>query len=51
MRVPQSWTGPFVPEPPHSPFYRKKAYKAPFNVIGTGAIETIVLPMTGEKTT
>jgi hypothetical protein len=47
--VPQSWTGPFVPEPPHSPFYRSHAYKAPFKVTGTGAVETIVLPMTGEK--
>ena len=46
----QSWTGPFVPEPPHSPFYRSHAYKAPFNVTGTGAVETIVLPMNGEKT-
>jgi len=45
----QSWTGPFVPEPPHSPFYRSHAYKAPFNVTGTGAVETIVLPMTGER--
>jgi hypothetical protein len=39
-----------VPEPPHSPFYRSHAYKAPFNVTGTGAVETIVLPMTGERT-
>ena len=40
-----SWGGPFVPEPAGSPFYRKHAYKAVFNVTGTGAAETIVLPM------
>jgi hypothetical protein len=40
-----SWGGPFVPEPAGSPHYRKHAYKAVFNVTGTGAPETLVLPM------
>ena len=40
-----SWGGAFVPEPPGSPRYRKNAYKAAFNVSGTGAAETIVVPM------
>ena len=40
-----SWSGPFVPAPPHSPHYRKTAYKAMFNVSSTGAPETIVVPM------
>jgi hypothetical protein len=41
-----SWTGPFVPTPPHSPRYRRSAYKAMFNVSGTGELETLVVPMT-----
>ena len=39
------WGGEFVPEPPGSPHYRKKAYKAPFTVSGTGAEENIIVPM------
>ena len=38
-------TGPYVPKPAGSPPYRKNAYKAPFNVTGTGALETIIVPM------
>jgi hypothetical protein len=40
-----SWGGPYVPKPAGSPHYRKNAYKAGFNVTGTGALETIVVPM------
>jgi hypothetical protein len=40
-----SWTGPFVPEPAHSPRYRRNAYKAMFNVSSTGAPETLIVPM------
>lgn len=40
-----SWSGPFVPKPAGSPHYRKNAYKATFNVTGTGALETLVVPM------
>ena len=40
-----SWGGPYVPKPAGSPHYRKNAYKAAFNVTGTGAMETIVVPM------
>ena len=40
-----SWGGPYVPKPAGAPFYRKTAYKAMFNVTGTGALETLVVPM------
>ena len=40
-----SWGGPFVPEPAGSPHYRRKAYKATFNVTGNGVLETLLVPM------
>jgi hypothetical protein len=40
-----SWGGPYVPAPAGSPHYRRKAYKAAFNVTGNGALETLLVPM------
>ena len=44
--MPSLFRRPFVPKPAGSPHYRKNAYKAGFNVTGTGALETLVVPMT-----